>query len=50
MDESNNVTLIMTILDLYIYFKQVKLTMKNIASQNNLALKVSQFQNVFWVS
>ena len=41
MDESNNVTLIMTILDLYIYFKKVKMPMKNIASWNNLALKVS---------
>ena len=41
MDESNNVTLIMTILDLYIYFKKVKMPMKNIASRNNLALKVS---------
>ena len=41
MDGSNNVTLIMTILDLYIYFKKVEMPMKNIASRNNLALKVS---------
>ena len=41
MDESNNVTLIMTILDLYIYLKKVKMPTKNIASRNNLALKVS---------
>ena len=33
----------MAILELYIYFRQVKIMMKNIAPKNNLALMINVF-------